>query len=139
MIKRHFFILFVVFLELVFSACKTKNEMHLSSKTYRALLDKCPNIGGKEIELYYMDGTCSFCIAKAQEIEKGLRNKPDWKALFVVRSSNKELTDFYFKEQKIESCIIYDTDSIMKNSNIRFNEVVKISQDLVMTEVRDKK
>ncbi len=112
------------------AACKTSEKRYLPTETYRRLLLKCPDIRGKELNIYYMDGDCSVCIGKAIRLDSIVAQSPNLAAVFVSRSDNSVLTDFYFNKAHIKGCKIADADSILSNSGIKFNEIVSVSRDL---------
>lgn len=131
--------IFLIVAVLNITGCRNTPKKYLPEQIYRKLLSKCPDAAGKELEIYYMDGDCSFCIAKAIQIDNSMSSKPNYRAIFITRSDNTLLIEYYFKEKNIKSCLIADKDSIMENSNINLNEVVLILKDLSITPIMSDK
>jgi DUF4097 and DUF4098 domain-containing protein YvlB len=59
----------VLLISLNIAACQNSYKKYLPEEVYRKLLVNCPDATSKELEIYYMDGNCSFCIAKAVKID----------------------------------------------------------------------
>lgn len=118
-------------------SCNQKNYRYISDDAHHMLLTKFPQLKGFDWTIYYMDGGCSFCIAKAITIDNDVKKNKNMKAIFVSVSDNSVLVEYYFKQNKIDGFLISGKDSILKNSNIMFNEVVVVHSDKSISSVSE--
>lgn len=111
------------------TSCKTEKVRLMPRQVYDKLVSSCPGSAGKQLQIYYMDGDCSMFIAKAILIDSLAKKKDNVSVIFVVRTENQILTNYYFRENRVQACILQEKDSILSKSNILFNEAVSISND----------
>lgn len=130
--KRYFIYCFIIFFSIC-TSCKKEKTRLMPRQVYDKLVSKCPSSAGKQLEIYYMDGDCSMCIAKAILIDSLAKKKDDVSVIFVVRTENQILTNYYFRLNRVQACILQEKDSILKKSSILFNEAVLISNELVIS------
>lgn len=130
--KRYFIYCFIIFFSIC-TSCKKEKARLMPRQVYDKLVSKCPGSAGKQLEIYYMDGDCSMCIAKALLIDSLAKKKDDVSVIFVVRTENQILTNYYFRLNRVQACILQEKDSILKKSSILFNEAVLISNELVIS------
>lgn len=129
---RYLIYLFVISF-VICTSCKREKVRLMPRQVYDKLISTCPGTAGKQLEIYYMDGDCSMCIAKAVLIDSLAKKKDDVSVIFVVRSENQILTNYYFRENRVQACILQEKDSILNKSNILFNEAVSISNKRVIS------
>ena len=116
-------------------SCDKKKDRYFSESAYKMILERMPRAKDKELTIYYMDGDCSFCIAKAIAIEKDLKDTKNVLAIFVAVTNNPATIEYYFKKSNIQDLLISSRDSILKNSNVLFNEVVMIQKNRKMSTI----
>ncbi len=106
----------------------SKPKVYVDPAAVNKIQSKCPSIKGKDLLVYYLDGSCSFCISKADEIEKSLKANTKKAAVFVATTQNANVTLFNFEQANIKSCIIID-DSARFEKFLPLNSVTLVKPD----------
>lgn len=89
------------------------------------------------VSLYYLDGDCSFCLAKAKDFdEKKFGN--GGKTLILFKVSNPVLANMYIQAISLQSCVILDSTNLFAKSFV-FDHVYEISKKgEILSESADK-
>lgn len=122
---------FIILIYVFLVSCnlhKPEHRLLFNEEVLEKIHKYCPSTERKIIRLYYLDGNCSFCIAKAYQIDL-LAEKKGIATVFVSISDNEKLTEYYFKDKKINGCLISGKDSLLSKSGIYLNDVVDIQLD----------
>ena len=127
--KNTFTRLLTVMLVAVFCACRPATKVYINQKLYNRISSICPDSNNSPIVLYYFDGDCSICIAKARYIETTLiKSKNAMKPIFIARTINPEVLKFNIRNAQIKSCVFIDNGNSFEH-DFTLLQILKIDQD----------
>lgn len=104
-----------------------RKEKWPDNGAFHRIFDSFPALKGHDLEIYYFDGDCAFCIAKALEIDHSAAKAPGSRAVFIARTGNPDILIYNFRNTGITSPLIIDKDSLLGHY-FQINEVVKIDK-----------
>lgn len=67
------------------------------------------------VSLYYLDGDCSFCLAKAKDFDEKKFGKGNV-SIILFKVSNPIMTKMYIQEISLRSCVILDSSNLFAKS-----------------------
>jgi hypothetical protein len=91
----------------IYFSCKKRLDKKISDKELSVITATC----SKEvfpISLYYLDGNCSFCLAKAKDFDEKNNNK-NHESVIIFMTSNPNMTKMYIEGISLLSCVILDS------------------------------
>lgn len=89
------------------------------------------------VNLYYLDGDCSFCLAKAKDFDEQKMNNGGG-SIIIFTTSNPTMTKLYIQEIMLRSCVIIDSSNAFAKS-FALNSRYEISEKgEVLSESADK-
>lgn len=78
------------------------------------------------VELYCLDGNCSFCLAKAKEFDEQ-RSGKGMGSIILFKTANPVMTSLYIRDVSLKSCVILDSTYAFAKS-FALNTVYTISE-----------
>lgn len=89
------------------------------------------------VSLYYLDGNCSFCFAKAKDFDDNNFGKGAG-SIILFMASNPKMTKMYIEGISLRSCVILDSINLFAKSFI-LNSRYEISEKgEILSESADK-
>lgn len=89
------------------AGCKKHPGRKVSDKELLSIKKSCsPKI--YPVGLYYLDGNCSFCLAKAKEFDDKKHNEGTG-CVIIFQTSNPVMTKMYIRDISLQSCVILDS------------------------------
>lgn len=76
--------------------------------------------------LYYLDGDCSFCLAKAKDFDEKKFGKGTG-SIILFKTSNPVMAKMYIQDISLRSCVILDSANLFAKS-FAFNNIYEISE-----------
>ncbi len=76
--------------------------------------------------LYYLDGDCSFCLAKAKDFDEKEFGKGAG-TIILFKTSNPVMAKKYIEDISLQSCVILDSSNLFTKS-FAFNNIYEISK-----------
>jgi hypothetical protein len=121
-----------MFLSLV-CACRNSNGQrniteNISGVTYQKILKICPSENRDELLVYYFDGDCSICLAKASYVEKYAQTH-HLKPILIAKTLNPTEFQLNLSKLNIRACVHIEANQEFENK-ISFMNVIKVSTDL---------
>ncbi|MBN9382441.1 MAG: hypothetical protein J0H74_16855 [Chitinophagaceae bacterium] len=104
-----------------------RREEWLDNRPFHRIFDSFPALKGHGLKIYYFDGDCAFCIAKALEIEHSATKAPGTSAVFVARTGTPDILTYNFRNTGITSPLIIDRDSLFAHY-FQLNEITNIDK-----------
>lgn len=133
---RLLILIFFIQLSINFS-CKKNNNRKISTKELSFISESCPTLT-YPINLYYLDGNCSLCLAKAKNFDD-TKNYYDRRSVIMFITSNPSMTKIYIEGISLQSCIILDSSTLFAKS-LSLNTIYNISKKgEILSESTDKK
>ncbi len=105
--------------------CQRHIRRKITDKELSVIVESCSE-QVYPVSLYYLDGDCSFCLAKAKEFDekkflKGARS------LILFKVSNPLVAKMYIQEISLRSCVILDSSNLFAKS-FALNSMYEISE-----------
>lgn len=97
----------------------------MSDKELSVISESCSE-QGYPVSLYYLDGDCSFCLAKAKEFDEKKFGK--WpRSLILFKVSNPIMAKMYIQGVSLRLCVILDSSNLFAKS-FGLNSMYEISE-----------
>ncbi|WCT13773.1 hypothetical protein [Mucilaginibacter jinjuensis] len=104
---------------------KTEN---ISGDIYRKILKICPSENQEELLVYYFDGDCSMCLAKASYVEKYAQTH-HLRPILIAKTLNPTGFRLNLSKLNVRACVRVEENREFENK-VDFMKVTKISTDL---------
>ncbi|HCL04973.1 MAG TPA: hypothetical protein DHW64_02965 [Chitinophagaceae bacterium] len=130
-------LIFLLFLQLIINCgCQRHSGKKITDKELSVIESSCPK-QMYPVNLYYLDGNCSFCLAKAKDFDD--RNASNGVgSVIVFATSNPTMTKLYIQEIALRSCVMLDSSNTFVKS-FTLNSRYEISaKGEVLSESADK-
>jgi len=114
----------------------SKPNGYLDQKVYKNLLTLCPKKNNASLIVYYFDGDCAFCLAKAKAVETYSASH-NLKPILIAKTLNPETFQFNIDKLKITSCVTVEKGNEYEK-DLPFIKVTKIDSDRAMFDLDDK-
>lgn len=95
-------------------SCQRHPGKKISDKELSVIVASCPK-QAYPVSLYYLDGNCSFCLAKAKDFDDKKVDK-NAKSVIIFMTSNPNLTKMYIEGISLQSCVILDSSNFFAKS-----------------------
>lgn len=126
-------ILYAFFWGTVFSGCNgDSSKIKLNQSAYEKIAADCPGLINKNIIIYYFDGDCGFCIAKAVEIDNDEKNKQDIRLVLIAKTNNPSTLSVNLKENHLSACMLIEKDNFF-DQYLKFNELIRVDKNLTIS------
>ncbi len=129
-------LIFVLFFQLCINySCQNGTVKKISDKELSVIAATCL-IQDYPINLYYLDGNCSFCLAKAKDFDD-IKKREDGGRIIMFMTSNPTMTKLYTEGIGLQSCVILDSTNYFSKSFV-LNSRYKISANgKILSEIAD--
>ena len=109
----------------IYYGCKKHPDKKISDKELSVITGSCSK-QTYPVSLYYLDGNCSFCLAKAKDFDdKKVNNRGG--SIIIFATSNPNMTKLYIQEIALRSCVILDSSNTFVKS-LALNSRYEISE-----------
>ena len=98
----------------IYSGCQARFNRKISDKELTVISTSCSK-QVYPISLLYLDGDCSFCLAKALAFEEKVYGKGNGSVL-LFKVSNPVMAKMYIQGLSLRSCIILDSSNLFAHS-----------------------
>jgi hypothetical protein len=108
-------LIFLLFLQLIINCgCQRHLKKRITHKELSAIASSCPK-QMYPVSLYYLDGNCSFCLAKAKDFDdRNVSNGVG--SIIIFTTSNPTMTKLYIQEIALRSCVMLDSSNTFAKS-----------------------
>lgn len=124
-VKNELWIFWILSLLISYN-CQKHPKKKISNNELSAIVQSCP----KQVypaSLYYLDGDCSLCLAKAKEFDEKQFSKGA-AGLILFKVSNPPIARMYIRDISLHCCVILDSSNLFAKSFI-FNNIYKLSEN----------
>lgn len=130
-------LIFALFFQFsIYSGCQKRPGKKISDKEM-SVIGLCEPKQIYPVNLYYLDGDCSFCLAKAKDFDDKKMNNGGG-SIIIFMTSNPTMTKLYIQEIMLQSCVILDSSNTFAKS-FTLNSRYEISaKGEVLSESADK-
>lgn len=107
----------------------SKNATYLNEKVYSRLQNICAGAKDANLLVYYFDGDCALCLAKANAIEHyAVKNPDNLKPIFIAKTMNPQSLQFNVNKLNLSSCVYVEKNREFEK-DLNFMKVTKIAPD----------
>nr|WP_294991350.1 hypothetical protein [uncultured Sediminibacterium sp.] len=118
------------------SGCQEYHKKKITQNELYVIESSCPK-QVNPVNLYYLDGDCSLCLAKAKDFDENKFGNGG-KTLILFKVSNPVLANMYIQAISLRSCVILDSTNLFAKSFV-FDHVYEISKNgEILSEKADK-
>lgn len=105
--------------------CQRHSNRKITENELSVIVESCPK-QTYPINLYYLDGDCSFCLAKAKDFDEKKFGKGAG-SILLFKVTNPIMTKMYIQEISLRSCVILDSSNLFAKS-FALNSMYEISK-----------
>lgn len=120
----------------IYSGCHERVVRKITDKELSVISMSCAS-QVHPVNVYYIDGDCPFCLAKAQAFDEKEYGKGNG-SILLFKASNPAMIKMYIHDLSLRSCVILDSSNLFAHS-FELNSVYEISdKGEILSEKPDK-
>jgi len=105
--------------------CQRHPRRKITDKELSVIIKSCSE-QVYPVSLYYLDGNCSFCLAKAKEFDEEKFGRGAG-SIILFKASNPIMAKMYIQGISLRSCVILDSSNLFAKS-FGLNSMYEISE-----------